>query len=270
MRDEPVSQLSTAVKMEALRLINASLSNPAGTNALEIVFSIVTLGAGAMNYSNGDWTECDKHLQAAGLLVEAHKGSILSTPFGASMPRMLSFQNFRKLTADISSYNHQTMIQSLPPIDSPISLTEGATTSTRSPTELACYCPLGFNTLLYSRLCKPATTDILWHIYEASKIVHMGTPTLQHRVARNQLISIHVEWFRKLPSTRSTESPYYNDFVYECCRLTALLQMSMLEDPCAIDARSLITQLKEALKKTELADYWGNMLGVLWWVLTSK
>jgi hypothetical protein len=48
MRDEPVSQLSTAVKMEALRLLNASLSNPDGTTGLEIMLSIVTLGAGVM------------------------------------------------------------------------------------------------------------------------------------------------------------------------------------------------------------------------------
>jgi hypothetical protein len=34
--------------------------------------------------------------------------------------------------------------------------------------------------------------------------------------------------------------------------------------------RSLVTQLKEALKKTELTNCWGNMLGVLWWILMSK
>ena len=48
MRDEPVSKLSIAVKMEALRLLNASLSNPEGTTGLEIMLSIVTLGAGVM------------------------------------------------------------------------------------------------------------------------------------------------------------------------------------------------------------------------------
>lgn len=48
MRDELTSQLSTAVKMEALRLLNASLSNPHGTTRLEIVLSILTLGIGVM------------------------------------------------------------------------------------------------------------------------------------------------------------------------------------------------------------------------------
>jgi hypothetical protein len=48
MRDELTSQLSTAVKMEALRLLNASLSNPRGTTRLEIVLSILTLGIGVM------------------------------------------------------------------------------------------------------------------------------------------------------------------------------------------------------------------------------
>jgi hypothetical protein len=48
MRDEPASQLSTAVKIEALRLLNASLSNPCGTTGLEIMLSILTLGVGVM------------------------------------------------------------------------------------------------------------------------------------------------------------------------------------------------------------------------------
>jgi hypothetical protein len=110
----------------------------------------------------------------------------------------------------------------------------------------------------------------LWHIHEVVKVAHMETPTLQHRAIRTELIGIHVDWLHKLPSARGYDSPYYNDFTYECCRLTALLQMSMLEEPCPIDTRPLVTQLKEALKNTELANYWGNMLGVLWWILTSK
>jgi hypothetical protein len=48
MRDEPVCQLSASVKMEALRLLNTTLSSPGGTTGLEIMLSIVTLGAGVM------------------------------------------------------------------------------------------------------------------------------------------------------------------------------------------------------------------------------
>jgi hypothetical protein len=46
--------------------------------------------------------------------------------------------------------------------------------------------------------------------------------------------------------------------------------MSMLEDNPPSDTAALITQLKEALKKTDLAKCWGNMLGVLWWVQMIK
>ena len=269
MRDEPAPQLSTAVKIEALRLVNSGLSNLTDSTGLELLFSIVSLGAGSMNYTS-DWTDCDRHLQAAGLLADLHKGVILSTPFGASVPRMLSFQKFRRLTADISANTGQTVVQSLPTSDSPELSEEDMPAATRNPTELGCYCPLGFDTLSYSGTCKPAILDILWHIYEVKKAVHMGTPTPQHRATKNELNRIHFQWLQKLPSARVIESQNYNDFIYECCRLTALLQMSMIEDHRVIDARSIVTQLKEALKKTELADHWGNMLGVLWWVLTSK
>jgi hypothetical protein len=98
----------------------------------------------------------------------------------------------------------------------------------------------------------------------------METPTWQHRTTRAELIGIHVQWLLKQPCQRFSDPPYHNDFIYECCRLTALLQMTMLEDPCQTDIRSLVTQLKEALKKTELTNYWGNMIGVLWWILMSK
>jgi hypothetical protein len=140
----------------------------------------------------------------------------------------------------------------------------------RDSTELSCYCPFGFNTLPYSGTCKPAILDILWHIHEVVKVVHMETPTWQHRTTRAELIGIHVQWLLKQPCERFSDPPYHNDFIYECCRLTALLQMTMLENPCRTDIRSLVTQLKEALKKTELTNYWGNMIGVLWWILMSK
>ena len=48
VRDEPASQLSTAVKIEALRLLNASVSNPRDTTRLETMLSILTLGVGVM------------------------------------------------------------------------------------------------------------------------------------------------------------------------------------------------------------------------------
>lgn len=149
-------------------------------------------------------------------------------------------------------------------------LAEAVTAAERDSTELACYCPFGFNTLSYSRSCKQATLDILWHIHEVIKVAHMENVPSQRRAVRSQLIGIHFDWLRKLPSARPYKSPHQEDFIYECCRITALLQMSMLGGPCLTDIRPLVTQLKEALKKTELVDYWGNMIGLLWWVLTSK
>jgi hypothetical protein len=182
----------------------------------------------------------------------------------------LCSQSFRKTTSDISSNINQTVIKSLPPTNSPLLSAEDTIVAQRDSAELACYCPFGFNTFSYPGNCKPQTLDILWHIHEVVKVAHMEAPTSQHQAIRTELIKIHLRWLRKLPSVRPYDSPYHNDFVYECCRLTALLQMIMLEGGCLADTRPLVTQLKEGLKKTELAIYWGNMLGVVWWVLTSK
>jgi hypothetical protein len=48
LRDEKASQLSIAVKMEALRLVNASLSNADDTTRLEIMLNIIAVAAGVM------------------------------------------------------------------------------------------------------------------------------------------------------------------------------------------------------------------------------
>jgi hypothetical protein len=98
----------------------------------------------------------------------------------------------------------------------------------------------------------------------------METSTPKHRAVRREFLKIHDDWLRKLSSARSSDCPHYKDFTYESCRITALLEMNMLEDHFVMDTRQLLTQLKEALKKTELAKCWGNMLGVFWWILMSK
>lgn len=48
MRDEAASQFSTVLKIEAVRLLNVTLSNPVGTNELEIAASILMLTRGVM------------------------------------------------------------------------------------------------------------------------------------------------------------------------------------------------------------------------------
>jgi hypothetical protein len=48
LRDEPASQLSIAVQVDALRLVNASLSHAENTTRLEIMLNIIAVGAGVM------------------------------------------------------------------------------------------------------------------------------------------------------------------------------------------------------------------------------
>lgn len=162
------------------------------------------------------------------------------------------------------------MVRTLPAPDSLLLSPQDATMPQQGSAELACYCPFGFDTLHYSGTCKPATLDILWHIHEIVKITHMETPTRQHRIVKTELIKVHGDWLRQLPSVRSPDSPHHNDSTYECCRLTALLQMSMVEDRVRMDTTQLVMHLKEALKKTDLANCWDNMVGVFLWILMSK
>jgi len=58
------------------------------------------------------------------------------------------------------------------------------------------------------------------------------------------------------------------DYIYESCRLAALLmiQANDAQIPFAKLEVPLIKQLKSALQKTDIGDFWGTMAGVLFWV----
>jgi hypothetical protein len=74
-----------------------------------------------------------------------------------------------------------------------------------------------------------------------------------------------------MPSAHVPSLPCSGDYVYECCRLISVLMVRSFQARCswkAMAARnSLLPQLREALHKTDLGGFWGNRLGLLYWVI---
>lgn len=75
-----------------------------------------------------------------------------------------------------------------------------------------------------------------------------------------------------LPSANSPNLPVSKDFVYESCRIVAIIyaQAIVEQEPFSKTATmALIDKLHEVLKNTYLANVWKDMAGVLYWVCAA-
>jgi hypothetical protein len=58
------------------------------------------------------------------------------------------------------------------------------------------------------------------------------------------------------------------DYIYESCRLAALIMIMAIDSqrPFGQIETPLLNELKLAIQKTDIDDYWGMMAGVLFWI----
>lgn len=74
-----------------------------------------------------------------------------------------------------------------------------------------------------------------------------------------------------MPSAHIPSLPCSNDHIYESCRLTSVLMVRSVQTARhwrnMAERDSILHQLREALQKTDLANLWGNKLGLLYWVI---
>ena len=72
-----------------------------------------------------------------------------------------------------------------------------------------------------------------------------------------KIASLEARLTSHLPTSASN-----GDWIYESCRLTSLLLLHAIENHLPLSALDT-SALNEALRKTDLGDNWGDMLGVL-------
>lgn len=70
-------------------------------------------------------------------------------------------------------------------------------------------------------------------------------------------------------SINERNSPSKGDYVYECSRLASVIMLSCVESsqPLSKCPQSLIDMLVDALKRTEVGDNWGDLSGLMYWVV---
>lgn len=167
-----------------------------------------------------------------------------------------------------------------------------------------------FTTIANDSRCSPFTCDLLRDMRDLTNlfIAHESALEVQRRVSEVDAAyakdsdveySSKVTAIRKrltrLPSAHVSNLPTFNDWVYEACRITALiyaasiilrLPFSVTADPCQnplvaeleasdclgsgtslLDMR-LSETLYTVLQRTNIADLWNKMSGVFYWVST--
>jgi hypothetical protein len=124
------------------------------------------------------------------------------------------------------------------------------------------YCPrYDFHSVRKSPLCSQQTLQLLRSARALVDSVLDDSQRNGYEIARNNLVN--------MPSaTECSQETVYRDYIYESCRLAALLMITALDDRVGFGKLDtpLVGQLKESMQKTDIGSYWGHMSGVLFWV----
>ena len=139
-----------------------------------------------------------------------------------------------------------------------------------------------------SRKCSEATYQIISEMHDLTRTFVARwnyTEDMYSRTSESQLASYdaHMQQiYTRLLMRHSTEDHGTPDWVYECCRLAALIYCRSIvqgvpfsDSTNVLYGRSsgtdtshmtLISALRSALEHTERRDFWGDLRGVLFWV----
>jgi hypothetical protein len=132
------------------------------------------------------------------------------------------------------------------------------------------YCPLGtFDQISQSKLCSEQTLYIL---YTAKGLIDLLVCDYECQIECQEFYmklfdaKVRLEGYL---SAEEPQSPSYGDWIFESCRLASHLMLKAIESNSGLISSdsALTTSLVRALARTDIGGNWGDMLGVLYWVL---
>jgi hypothetical protein len=128
------------------------------------------------------------------------------------------------------------------------------------------YCPSRtFEQVRRSKHCSEATLQI---IYGARDLIDLLLSHHENEEVCREISTVKAQLESHL-SANNPQSPSCGDWIFESCRVAALLILQAVEQstPLASCNPLLTESLVQALEKTDIGGMWGDMLGVLYWVL---
>jgi hypothetical protein len=128
------------------------------------------------------------------------------------------------------------------------------------------YCPSRtFEQVRRSKRCSQATLQI---IFGARDLIDLLLSHHESEEVRIEISTVKAQLESQL-SANNPQSPSHGDWIFESCRVAALIILQAVEQttPLASCNPLLAESLVQALEKTDIGGIWGDMLGVLYWVL---
>ena len=154
------------------------------------------------------------------------------------------------------------------------------------------FCPReGFRTIGPGKACSKAAFDVVCHMRNLTDafvsrytVVSVEADGDDHTAYRERVARIRRHIFA-LPSAEAPDSGVHQDWVYECCRIAAIIYtaaiayrvpfsiattvIQALDDSArhvSHPSSDLVDALYRAYNKSDVGDLWGAMSGVLFWV----
>ncbi|KIW68466.1 hypothetical protein PV04_04408 [Phialophora macrospora] len=98
-----------------------------------------------------------------------------------------------------------------------------------------------------------------------------ASPAAQQAPANNLILKSLYQRIFNMPSSKVPDLPSSNDHVYEACRLTSVLLIRAVEHNqhwrSEAAGTSLLQRIRDALQKTDLDGLWGKNIGQLYYVV---
>ncbi|KAI9734887.1 MAG: hypothetical protein M1834_001967 [Cirrosporium novae-zelandiae] len=272
MRGQGESRMSTLLKTETVRLINQNLSHPQKALAAENIAAIAMVGAATNTYSAGDYTEYRMHRTGMDKLIDL-RGGIPSFMVGKSsfdqvFSKLLILHFFMTTERSGGTIPLREVFESLLDVEKP-----DVFDKPMSYPESPYYSPSNFENFRSPASRAPRRLALLRDIRDLFQTLekeyafffpNKDEITAERAIIRERILNLpHVDHL-----TPGRKTP---DFIFESCRLAALIMIRMIDfsQPArdAVNGTNLCAQLKAALMKTDLERLWGELVGVLWWII---
>jgi hypothetical protein len=169
------------------------------------------------------------------------------------------------------SNSHHTLVAAVsvkppsPTFDIDFESTPGTFPRIGASQESPLYCPSRtFDQVHQSKRCSQATLQILYNVRDLIDLLVNDHENEELRIE----VSIVKAKLESLLPANDPQSTSYGDWIFESCRITALIILQAIETakPFPSSNPSLTLSLAQALGKSDIGDNWGDMLGVLYWV----
>jgi hypothetical protein len=224
--------------------------------------------------------EVQTHMTGMELMVKQRGMRSLGVyPFGQTIRKYLvlcvanQFYNHSRITSNVNLLiRHHTLVAAIsaqptsPAFDIDVDDVPTTFPIISAIQESPLYCPSRtFEQVSQSKRCSQATLQI---IYGARDLIDL---LLSHH--ENEEVSIDISRIKAQLeghlSANNPQSPCHGDWIFESCRVAALIILQAVEQstPLATCNPLLTESLVQALGKTDIGGTWGDMLGVLYWVL---